>query len=134
LFARALWVQLQAILSAIGYQPNRDFDVANVKEEILELVWDRKFYTLEFPLGPIDRSRWLLANYDFTSEHILGPLAATRTYDSLGGARMITLVHLFGYIESGGKAGLGTDDAIAYAIENAGHVFPALTVISPPPR
>ena len=133
LFARALWVQLQTILSAIGYQPNRPFDVVSVQEEILHLVWDRKFFTLTKPLARIDRSRWLLDKFDFTSEHIFGPLNATRAFDALGGARSVALAHLMGYIQSGGIPGLDTDSAISLAIENARHVFPALTVISPPP-
>ena len=129
----ALWVQLQTILSEVGYQPNRPFDVGTVKEEILTFAWDRKLYALLYPLGRIDRAPWLQPNYDFSSEYILGSHAATRNFDALGGSRMDVLAHLVAYVESGGTAGLDTETAIALAIENAQHVFPAFTVIFPPP-
>ena len=129
----ALWVQLQTILSELGYQPNRLFDVGTVAAEILTFVWDRKFYALPYPLGRIDRAPWLQPNYDFSSEHILGRHADTRSFDALGGSRMVALAHLVAFVESGGTAGLDTETAIALAIENAQHVFPAFTVIFPPP-
>ena len=129
----ALWVQLQRILSEVGYQPNRPFDVGTVKEEILTFAWDRKLYALPYPLGRIDRAPWLQPNYDFSSEHILGRHADSRSFDALGGSRMVALAHLVAFVESGGTAGLDTETAIALAIENAQHVFPAFTVIFPPP-
>ena len=129
----ALRVQLQTILTELGYQPNRLFDVGTVAAEILTFVWDRKFYALRHPLGRIDRAPWLQPNYDFSSEYILGSHAATRNFDALGGSRMDVLAHLVAYVESGGTAGLDTETAIALAIENAQHVFPAFTVIFPPP-
>ena len=131
-FSRALWVQLQKILNELGYQPSRPFDVSKVAEEILSFAWDRKFYTLQFPLGRIDRAPWLRPNYDFSSAHILGR-HENRNYDALSGSRMDVLAHLFAYVESGGTAGLGTEEAIALAIQNAEHVLPAFTVISSPP-
>jgi len=126
-------VQLQTILTELGFQANRPFDVRLVKDEILSFVWDRKFHTLGYPLSRIDRAPWLRANYDFSSEHIFGPLAASRNFDALGGSRMVVLAHLIAYVESGGTAGLDTETAIALAIENAQHVIPAFTVISSPP-
>ena len=126
-------MQLQTILNELGYQPSRPFDVSKVLDEILDFVWDRKFYTLEYPLGRIDRAPWLRPNYDFSIEHILGSLNASRNFDALGGSRMDVLAHLIAYVESGGTAGLGTEEAIALAIQNAEHVFPAFTVISSPP-
>ena len=131
-FSRALWVQLQKILNELGYQPSRPFDVSDVAEEILSFAWDRKFYTLKFPLARIDRAPWLRPNYDFSSEHIFGS-RASRNFDALSGSRMDVLAHLIAYVESGGTAGLGTEEAIALAIQNAEHVFPAFTVISSPP-
>ena len=131
-FSRALWVQLQKILSALGYQPSRPFDVTKVAEEILSFVWDRRFHTLEHPLARIDREPWLRPNYDFSIEHILGS-RASRNYDALFGARMDVLAHLFAYVVSGGTAGLDTEAAIALAIQNAQDVVPAFTVISSPP-
>ncbi len=131
-FSRALWVQLQKILNALGYQPSRPFDVSTVLDEILDFVWDRKFYTLEYPLGRIDRAPWLRPNYDFSTEHILGS-RASRNFDSLSGSRMDVLAHLFAYVVSGGTAGLDTEAAIALAIQNAQDVVPAFTVISSPP-
>jgi hypothetical protein len=131
-FSRALWVQLQKILNELGYQPSRPFDVTKVLDEILDFVWDRKFYTLEYPLSRIDRAPWLRPNYDFSSEHIFGS-RASRNFDALGGSRMDVLAHLIAYVESGGTAGLDTEEAIALAIQNAEHVFPAFTVISSPP-
>jgi hypothetical protein len=125
-------VQLQKILIELGYQPSRPFDVSNVAEEILSFAWDRKFYTLEYPLSRIDRAPWLRPNYDFSSEHIFGS-RASRNFDALGGSRMDVLAHLIAYVESGGTAGLDTEEAIALAIQNAEHVFPAFTVISSPP-
>jgi hypothetical protein len=125
-------VQLQKILNELGYQPSRPFDVTKVLDEILDFVWDRKFYTLEYPLSRIDRAPWLRPNYDFSSEHIFGS-RASRNFDALGGSRMDVLAHLIAYVESGGTAGLGTEEAIALAIQNAEHVFPAFTVISSPP-
>ena len=106
--------------------------MSKVLDEILDFVWDRKFYTLEYPLSRIDRAPWLRPNYDFSSEHILGS-RASRNFDSLSGSRMDVLAHLIAYVESGGTAGLGTEEAIALAIQNAEHVFPAFTVISSPP-
>ena len=131
-FSRALWVQLQTILTELGFQANRPFDVRLVKDEILSFVWDRKFHTLGYPLSRIDRAPWLRSNYDFSSEHIFGPHAASRNFDALGGSRMDVLAHLIAYVESGGTAGLDTEEAIALAIQNAEHVFPAFTVISSP--
>jgi hypothetical protein len=126
-------VQLQTILTELGYQANRPFDVRLVKDEILSFVWDRKFHTLGYPLSRIDRAPWLRPNYDFSSEHIFGRHAASRNFDALGGSRMDVLAHLIAYVESGGTAGLDTEVAIALAIENAQHVIPAFTVISSPP-
>ena len=106
--------------------------MSDVAEEILSFAWDRRFYTLEYPLGRIDRAPWLRPNYDFSSAHILGR-HENRNYDALSGSRMDVLAHLIAYVESGGTAGLGTEEAIALAIQNAEHVFPAFTVISSPP-
>ena len=125
-------MQLQTIMTALGYPPNRPFDVATAQADILGLVWDRQLRALRHPLAPIDRSRWLNDAFNFSDEHILGPLNASRNFDALGGARVVALAHLIGYIESGGAAGLGTDEAMSLAIVNAGHVYPALNVTSPP--